>query len=215
MPHPVSEDSIKMKSSKPENSDCRRNVQFSIVEVRYYNRILGDNPACSIGPPLAIGWEYRREPVMPIDQYEAQRNSSKSSFQFTLPPYMRRNILHSQWGCTYSEMDKVNEEIETIRKSRARSTFEFSRKERDLSWKLRKIKKLEKVDGQHSTCSFQRLKKRCNNVRTQNETPTLFQRYDNAKRKVMRVRTGGSWKFSHMLCETNEQISSIALRYIQ
>ena len=169
--------------------DCRKSVKFSSVEVRYYNRILGDNPACSMGPPLAIGWEYSEEQVMLIDQYEAERILSKSPIHLTLTPAMRRNILHSQCGCTYSEMDNMNEEIEKIRKSRARSTTTLHPKQRDLNWKLREIKKLEKVAGINNTSRFKRCKKFCN--LTPSETLTLNQRCSHMKKVIARVRTCG------------------------
>lgn len=47
-------------------------VSFSNVEVRQYERILGDNPAVSCGPPISIGWNYLEERTVrvPIDDYE-------------------------------------------------------------------------------------------------------------------------------------------------
>ena len=190
---------------QPKGSYSRRNVQFSTVEVRYYNRVLGDNPACSMGPPIAIGWEYQKELAMSIDQYEVERCPSKSSCRFALTPSSRRNILHINWGYTNPEMDKVNEEIEAIRKSRARSECAST-----LSEKRRHIEKLEKAHK-----SFHRVKKVCHNASAKSEMATLFQSFSNAKRKVMRKGAGGSLKISRIICKTNKHMSHIALRYMR
>ena len=182
---------------KPDNSCCRRSVHFSTVEVRYYKRILGDNPACSMGPPISIDWEYFKEPVISIDQYEVERNSPKSSIHFALTPSIRRNILQCQWGYTNSEMDKAIEEIEAIQKSRARSTLIMAKKKRK-----RDIEKLEKAHRR-----FQRVKK--------NEAPTFFQACTHAKRKIMRKRAGGSLKLSHLIRKTNKEVSHFALKIMR
>jgi hypothetical protein len=49
----------------------RKNVHFSDVEVRIYNRILGDNPYVEI--PLSIGWKYTSEETLPVDEHEARQ----------------------------------------------------------------------------------------------------------------------------------------------
>ena len=47
-------------------------VQFSTVEVRQYERILGDNPGVSSGPPISIGWNFYedRTVCISVDEYE-------------------------------------------------------------------------------------------------------------------------------------------------
>lgn len=46
----------------------RKQVRFSDVQVRRYNRILGDNPYAEI--PLAIGWLYSLESTSSVDKHE-------------------------------------------------------------------------------------------------------------------------------------------------
>eukprot|EP00957_Ditylum_brightwellii_P080104 6092395-Ditylum_brightwellii.AAC.1 len=36
-------------------------VRFSHVNIRYYNTVLGDNPSCSSGPPVSLGWNHYKE----------------------------------------------------------------------------------------------------------------------------------------------------------
>merc|ERR1712238_242161 len=33
-------------------------VSFKAVEIREYDRAIGDNPSCSSGPPIALDWNY-------------------------------------------------------------------------------------------------------------------------------------------------------------
>ena len=42
--------------AKPNFAGC--NVRFGDLEIRVYERILGDNPSCSSGPPIGIGWNF-------------------------------------------------------------------------------------------------------------------------------------------------------------
>lgn len=49
-------------------------VKFSVLEIRSYERILGDNPSCSSGPSVGIGWRYDVESfTMGVDRYERGR----------------------------------------------------------------------------------------------------------------------------------------------
>ena len=36
-----------------------KGVDFSTVSIRFYERIISDNPACMQGPPIGIGWMYK------------------------------------------------------------------------------------------------------------------------------------------------------------
>ena len=51
-------------------------ITFTTIEIRRYERILGDNPSCSHGPALSIGWEYDRglTSIQKIDDYEYCKN---------------------------------------------------------------------------------------------------------------------------------------------
>jgi hypothetical protein len=60
----------------------KKNVQFSDVHVRVYNRILGDNPYVEI--PLSIGWEYAVEEPSSVEEHEVRQ------FQ---PDYVKANDM--------------------------------------------------------------------------------------------------------------------------
>ena len=46
-----------------------RRVSFDQVSVREYNIELGDNPSCSMGPPLTIGWEFDYIGSVNLDEF--------------------------------------------------------------------------------------------------------------------------------------------------
>jgi hypothetical protein len=51
-------------------SAIRKEVSFGNIKVRTYPICPGDNPACTNGLPLAIGWEHLKEYNFTVDYYE-------------------------------------------------------------------------------------------------------------------------------------------------
>lgn len=55
----------------------KKSVKFGNVNVRTYETIIGDNPACSSGPSLGIGWRYDPNHVnLPVDTYESSHQAA-------------------------------------------------------------------------------------------------------------------------------------------
>jgi hypothetical protein len=79
-------------------------VSFSTVEVRHYERILGDNPGVSSGPPLSIGWNYYDDRTirLPVDEYEYYHSPCQDESDMLLSRYERESILEA---LGYSEKD--------------------------------------------------------------------------------------------------------------
>lgn len=73
----------------------RRRVAFSMVEIRRYPMILGDNPATPAGPPLSLGWEYEVLPAMNVQDFESFRLRSRrtQTNHLILSQYKRIDIV--------------------------------------------------------------------------------------------------------------------------
>ena len=52
-------------------------VSFKAVEIREYDRAIGDNPSCSSGPPISLDWNYSENPAVCINEYEGKKVSRK------------------------------------------------------------------------------------------------------------------------------------------
>lgn len=80
-------------------------VSFSSVEVRQYERILGDNPACSTGPPLTIGWKFDEAKTinMSVDDYEYDHGLNRDETAMVLSRQEREEML-LELGYSLKEM---------------------------------------------------------------------------------------------------------------
>lgn len=108
---PVSTDSIGLKSR----------IKFSTIEVREFNRTLGDNPACTDGPPIALDWDFIDKKSMSIDEYEANRLPRKAHRHLLLSMHTRRNIMSRQYGYTVEELADVENTVRLVQKKREKT----------------------------------------------------------------------------------------------
>jgi len=110
-------ESVCSTTSVPQSprSRSRPPVSFSTIEIRQYERILGDNPSSQSGPSLSIGWNYDKNKtiVKNIDDYEdecqARENDNEraqrqtKSGRMLLQRHEREEILKSL-GYSRAEM---------------------------------------------------------------------------------------------------------------
>ncbi|KAL3925712.1 MAG: hypothetical protein SGILL_000219 [Bacillariaceae sp.] len=54
-----------------------KHVAFGDLQIREYPLILGDNPACSDGCPISIGWKPQATYERNLDFYEYSKNSKR------------------------------------------------------------------------------------------------------------------------------------------
>jgi hypothetical protein len=80
-----------------------KKVGFSEVQVRYYERIVSDNPSVQSGPAIGIGWKYKRGGRCDIGDWEQSRGPIRSSAELVLPRHVRERILREA-GISQKEM---------------------------------------------------------------------------------------------------------------
>jgi hypothetical protein len=78
-------------------------VRFSDVNVREYERIMSDNPACRSGPGIGIGWNYdATETNLSVDEWEDRRARARCSSIVALSRSKREEMIRE---LGYSERD--------------------------------------------------------------------------------------------------------------
>jgi len=75
-------------------SPSKKGVQFQNIEIREYYWCIGDNPACSEGPPIQLSWKYKpRVRTYTVDDYETRRRPRRTADQLGIPEHTRIEML--------------------------------------------------------------------------------------------------------------------------
>lgn len=93
-------------------------IRFTEVNIRLYNRILGDNPAVTEGPPIQLSWEYTQQDPKSIDEYESKRVPRRPRRHLVLNSNTRRNQMHLHFEYSQDDIDKASEGVKKIQKQR-------------------------------------------------------------------------------------------------
>ena len=72
---------------------AKRSVQFSTIEVRDYDMILGDHPCCSYGPPMTIDWDYLEYEPIDVNEYELHHPPRRALREMSMNYYTRKRML--------------------------------------------------------------------------------------------------------------------------
>jgi len=107
LPLPVRKSSMKKKpsllgdavsfnrnnDSKPKKS-IKPSVSFHSISVREYNIAMGDNPSCSYGIPISLGWEYQQHDTVPLSSIlTEEKQTTNGNNNFILSYHVRRQLL--------------------------------------------------------------------------------------------------------------------------
>jgi hypothetical protein len=109
-------DSVHSTISIASSNEERRRVQFSVVQVREFDRIIGDHPDVRVGPPLSIGWNFEEREPMPLDDYELS-HIRKGTYR--LSSITRKNLLLNVVGISEEEIRNAEKEVQRIKALRA------------------------------------------------------------------------------------------------
>lgn len=146
--HPATMRKLKSCISAPNLSGMatmKRNVSFSKIEIREYERTLGDNPSVSSGPPLALDWIYNPDhDVFDVEEYENAK-TPRSKAEMLMPKSLRETLLKDQWDVSRSEMNSVAKEVNITKRNRratARSTNMAEKRREQLEKASKKMKRL-------------------------------------------------------------------------
>lgn len=134
-------------------------IKFKTVEIREYDIILSNNPACEYGPSIEIGWEYTAANAIRVSQYEKERIGKRRQEKRGRPSKLylsqvRREAMLKEAGYTDKEIKTAVKEKRKARLLRSLSTFRSfgtrinatvkgRRKERKILRAVRNLKKLQ------------------------------------------------------------------------
>ena len=112
------EESLHRRRDTLEGARRRQSrVSFAHVKIREYERVLGDNPSVTSGPPLSIGWRHSPTPlIMSLDDYESGKGPPRSSSEYLVPKSVRESMLKEHAGVSRREIANA---VRTIQKEKA------------------------------------------------------------------------------------------------
>ena len=84
---------ISASGSSKEASAKTKKIIFDCVQVRYYERILELNPAVTSGPPIGIGWRFKKGGQVSVDEWENQRGQYRKPNDLVIPRHVREGML--------------------------------------------------------------------------------------------------------------------------
>ena len=138
--------SMECKEEEEIGRGLRLSVTFDFVEIREYERVVGDNPSCARGPPVAIGWIYQSGTVCPVDDYETLlRGPRRTKREFHLTAEQRTQILVDEWECSEEDIRRARREATYIQYCRAKTSFSGSRVAAKEAAFLRKANERSKI----------------------------------------------------------------------
>ena len=103
------------------NSTKTKSVSFGTITVTDFPIELGDNPACSKGAPIQMGWTAYESHTHNLEIYDFCRQSERKSRRKLIMTFERRNQLLIKAGYTMEEVMDAAMEAAAIQKSRRES----------------------------------------------------------------------------------------------
>jgi hypothetical protein len=97
-----------------------KSVSFHQIEIREYERSLGDNPSVHGGPPISLGWNYNpTHTVVELEDYE-RFHSRRTRSEIIMPRSVREEILKDA-GVSRKQMGVAAKSATITKNRRAKS----------------------------------------------------------------------------------------------
>jgi hypothetical protein len=104
-------------SNTTTDSSSKKVVSFGLIQVREYNRVVGDNPTVRIGPPMSIGWEFVQKEAVPVDAYEERKRPRTSDLRM-MGSITRISILRFEFNVSLEEIRAAEKIVRKIQRQR-------------------------------------------------------------------------------------------------
>lgn len=99
------------------------NVSFQSVNVREYDRTIGDNPSCSYGIPISLDWSHSGEVTHKLEDYENLKDMKKAkrpyNFLARIPASKRESLVKLNLGYSDEEIKMHMKETKKVQRSRS------------------------------------------------------------------------------------------------
>mmetsp|Transcript_6 Transcript_6/g.7 ORF Transcript_6/g.7 Transcript_6/m.7 type:complete len:408 (-) Transcript_6:71-1294(-) len=110
-------------ASSVASSASKRSISFSKVEIRDYDRAVGDNPCVSSGAPLSLDWNYREAAEHDLEEYENFKESNgggRSRSEMQMPASVRTKVL-AEFGATAVDIRRASKEATIVKRGRIKT----------------------------------------------------------------------------------------------
>ena len=150
-------DAATTEDSSNRRNKVKKSVRFGTLEVRKYDKTLGDNPSCTDGVPTTLDWTYSVQPEVSLDEYETNRIPRRSRRHLVLTPITRRNSMFYHFGFSHEEIDKAADSIKKFQKQRQLTKRLSKNQEKtqeivqNVTRKLKRIVSRDKIHWNEST----------------------------------------------------------------
>lgn len=98
-----------------------KQVTFGDLTIHEHPLQLGDNPACSSGAPLTIGWKAQSSSTRNLDLYEYMRGDRRHGRKQLCIPVQDRAQLLLESGYSLNKIADATLAVEEIKKQRSES----------------------------------------------------------------------------------------------
>jgi hypothetical protein len=120
----LTSDFLRTESERETGSDEGRikesckSVSFANIKIRSHSIVIGDHPCCTMGFPLALGWDFTDAESLSLDKYEASRCPRRTRRELRTTCEERRLVLTDEH--TEGEIRKAQRKLHRERSSSAK-----------------------------------------------------------------------------------------------